>query len=230
MDFEVYCDESRQELFRDRDPAQGRYVLIGGVWIDAGCRSEHKAKIRQLREAHRVVREFKWKNVSPSRQEFYCALARLFFEEDMRFRCIVLPAEQLDCETFHEGDEELMFYKFYYQLLDQWIADSHSYRIFVDLKTNRVHNRVDTLQTVLRNANPKSSITVQALPSRELDLLQLADVLLGAVAYHFHKLDTSTAKLAVVREIEKCLGHPITPTSRNVKKFNVFLFRPGERR
>jgi hypothetical protein len=230
MDFEVYCDESRQELFRDRDPAQGRYVLIGGVWIDADCRSEHKAKIRELRETHRVVREFKWKNVSPSRQEFYCALVRLFFEEDIRFRCIVLPAEQLDCRTFHEGDEELMFYKFYYQLLDQWIADSHSYRIFLDLKTNRVQNRVDTLQTVLRNANPKSSITVQALPSRELDLLQVADVLLGAVAYDFHKLDTSTAKLAVVHEIEKCLGHPIRPTARNVKKFNVFLFRPGERR
>jgi hypothetical protein len=65
-----------------------------------------------------VLREFKWKTVSPSRQEFYCALVRLFFEQDMLFRCIVLPASRVDCETVREGDEELMFYKFYYQLLN----------------------------------------------------------------------------------------------------------------
>jgi len=227
MDFEVYCDESRQELFRDPDPAHGEYALIGGLWIEARLRPEYKARIRELRETHNVLREFKWKNVSPSRHEFYLALVRLFFHEDMRFRCILLPAPQLDCEAFHEGDDELMFYKFYYQLLTHWITAPDNYRIFVDLKTNRVHSRVGTLQRVLRNDNPASEISVQALPSRELDLLQLADVLLGAAGYGMHKLDTSAAKLAVVQEIEKHLRHPIAPTSRAVKKFNVFVFRPG---
>ena len=103
MHFEVYCDESRQQLFADREFTDGRYAVIGGIWIEAHKRQQHKSKIRELREAHGVLREFKWKTVSPSRQEFYCAVVRLFFEQDMLFRRIVLPASPVDCETFHEG-------------------------------------------------------------------------------------------------------------------------------
>lgn len=103
MDFELYCDESRQQLFADREFTDGRYVVIGGIWIEAHKRQQHISKIRELREAYRLLREFKWKTVSPSRQEFYCAVVRLFFEQDMLFRCIVLPAGRVDCGTFHEG-------------------------------------------------------------------------------------------------------------------------------
>jgi hypothetical protein len=228
MDFEIYCDESRPEHFRDRSGDGDRYVLIGGLWIEAAQRHNYKIRIKQLREIHNVWGEFKWNRVSPSRQQFYLALVRLFFQEAMRFRCVVLPAKQLDAVRFHNADNELMFYKFYYQLLHHWILDFNSYRIFVDLKTNRLHNRIRTLERVLRNANLTAEIqAVQALPSRQVDLLQLADVLLGAVGYHFHKQTTSEAKLAVLKEIEAHLGHPIQPTSRREQKFNVFRFRPG---
>jgi hypothetical protein len=228
MNFEVYCDESRQEYFRNPAGDGDRYVLIGSLWIEADERQDHKAKIKNLREIHNVWGEFKWNRVSPSRQQFYLALVHLFFEEAMRFRCIVLPAHQLDAIQFHHADNELMFYKFYYQLLHHWILDFNSYRIFVDLKTNRLHNRIRTLERVLRNANLTSEIVaVQALPSRQVDLLQLTDVLIGAVGYRFHRETTSAAKLAVVNEIETCLRHPIQPTSRREQKFNVFRFRPG---
>lgn len=227
MDFEVYCDESRQDYFWNREESE-RYVLIGGLWIEADERQDYKNKIGRLREIYDVWGEFKWNRVSPSRQEFYSALVNLFFEEAMRFRCIVLPVQQLDAVQFHNADNELMFYKFYYQLLHHWILDFNRYRIFVDLKTNRVHNRVRALERVLRNANLTSKIlSVQALPSRQVDLLQLTDVLIGAVGYRFHQTTTSTAKLAVVDAIETHLGHPIQPTSRRVPKFNIFRFRPG---
>jgi hypothetical protein len=34
MHFEVYCDESRQQLFADREFTDGRYVVISGIWIE----------------------------------------------------------------------------------------------------------------------------------------------------------------------------------------------------
>lgn len=228
MDFEIYCDESRQEYFYDRSGNGDRYVLIGGLWIEANERRDYKAKIRELRETHDVWGEFKWNRVSPSRQQFYLSLVRLFFEEAMRFRCIVLATRQLDAVRFHNSDNELMFYKFYYQLLHHWILDFNSYRIFLDLKTNRLHSRIRTLERVLQNANLTSEIlAIQALPSSQVDLLQLTDVLIGAVGYQFHKETTSTAKLAVIREIETHLGHPIQPTPRREQKFNIFRFRSG---
>ncbi len=226
MDFEIYCDESRQELFHSPVPG-GQYVLIGGIWIKAGERPAHKQAIKALRARHRLHGEFKWNRVSPSRAEFYKDLVGLFFSREIRFRTLVLRADELDVVRFHEADNELMFYKFYYQLLHHWILDFNRYRIFVDTKTNRVRNRLKTLQRCLSNANISSVVDVQALPSHQIDLIQLADVMIGAVSYKFHKGGSSKARQDVVAEIERHLQSEIGPTSRAQEKFNVFRFRPG---
>jgi hypothetical protein len=181
MDFDIYCDESRQEYFAARSAdGQARFVLIGGLWVIAEQREMLKDQVKQLRVAHDVRGEFKWTRVSPSRLPFYLALVDLFFASDaMRFRCLVLPANQLDAIRFHGGDNELMFYKFYYQLLQHWILDFNTYRIFTDLRTNRVRQRLEKLREVLDNSNRFANVaSVQALPSEQLDLLQLADVLI----------------------------------------------------
>jgi len=229
MDFEIYCDESHQEYFKTRQGDGPHYVLIGGLWIEASKRDNYKTRIKSLRKQFDVQGEFKWHRVSPSRIEFYRALVQLFFEEEMRFRCIVLPADQLDAVKFHKSDNELMFYKFYYQLLHHWIYDFNRYRIFLDLKTNRVDDRLRVLEQVLQNSNLTSEIiSVQALPSHELDLLQLTDVLLGAVGYKFHLCTSSQSKLAIIEEIEGYLpNHVIQPTRRGESKFNIFQFRPN---
>ena len=230
MNFDIYCDESRQEYFAAR-PADGqeRFVLIGGLWVIAEKRELLKDQIKQLRAAHNVHGEFKWTRVSPSRLSFYLNLVDLFFASDaIRFRCLVLPANQLDAIRFHGGDNELMFYKFYYQLLHHWLLDFNTYRIFTDLRTNRVQQRLEKLREVLDASNRFANIaSVQALPSEQLDLLQLADMLIGAVGYRFHSEKSSSAKLDVMRKIEAQLGHPIQPTRKNEEKFNVYCWRPG---
>lgn len=228
MDFEVYCDESGQELFGTR-PTGEHYVLIGGLWIRTENRKAYKDHIKQLRHKYKVGGEFKWKRVSPSRLNFFLELVRFFFDQrdEMRFRVIVLRADEMDAVRFHESGNELMFYKFYYQALHHWILDFNRYRVFVDTKTNRVHNRIQILEKCLRSANISSLVDVQALPSHEVDLLQLVDVLMGAVSYKFHRRDTSAAKIGVLAEIERCLGKEIVPTWRSENKFNVFLFKSG---
>jgi hypothetical protein len=232
MDFEVYCDENRPELFTSsKARVVGKYMLLGSVWIEAARREDYKAKIARLREEHNVHGEFKWTRVSPSRSAFYSELVGMFFEESMRFRCIVLPADQMDAVKFHTGDNELMFYKFYYQLLHNWILDFNTYSFFVDLRTNRMRNRLMHLRNVLRNANLFADVQrVQALPSDELDLMQLADVLVGAVGFKFNqdRAESSVAKLGVIRAIESRLPMgAIQPTRKTEEKFNIFRWRTG---
>ncbi len=228
MDLEVYCDESRPELFKSQPPGD-YYVLIGSLWILREHRSSYKNQIGFLRKRHNLYGEFKWKRVSPSKLEFYLDLVRFFFDQadSMRFRVIVLRADELDVVRFHNSDNELMFYKFYYQVLHHWILDFNYYKIFLDAKTNRLHNRIRTLEHCLRNANLSSRVDVQALPSHQVPLLQLADILIGAVSYKFHGNPASKAKMAVVEEIERRLGHEIGPTFRSEEKFNVFRFKSG---
>lgn len=228
MNFEVYCDESGQEFFKTR-PHGEHYTLIGSLWIRAENRKDYKDYIIGLRRKHKVGGEFKWKRVSPSRLAFFLELVEFFFaqKDEMRFRVIVLRADEMDAVRFHESDNELMFYKFYYQVLHHWIMDFNSYRVFVDTKTNRLPSRLTTLERCLNCSNISSLVKVQALPSHELEMLQLVDVLIGAVSYKFHKRTSSHAKLMVLREIERWLGREIAPTWRSENKFNVFLFQSG---
>lgn len=231
MNIEVYCDESRQEYFARAGEEAPGFTVIGSLWIKAENRQRYNAVIAEIREKHNFRHEFKWTKITPKTEAFFLELVRFFFaesEEDMRFRAIVLPAADLDAVTFCEGDKELMFYKFYYQVLHHWILDGNTYHVYVDMKTNRVHNRLRVLRDCLANSNLLAKVEfVQALPSHEVNLLQLTDVLTGAVGRSFHQETKSTAKLAVLGEIEAGLGHRITPTSREVKKFNLFRFRPG---
>lgn len=230
MDFEVYCDESRQELFTQAGSDIEAYTLIGSLWLKADSRRQYNSEIKDIRKRHSIYREFKWTKVSQKNVPFCCDLVRFFYKEgdNLRFRCIVLPVKDLDAAKFHEADNELMFYKFYYQLLHHWILDNNKYRIYVDMKTNRVRRRLNTLRQCLDNANIMSEVEfVQALPSQEVQLIQLTDLLTGAVGYRFHSGRNSQAKEEVLREVEKGLGHEINPTTRDCRKFNIFRFVPG---
>ncbi len=220
--------KAAKKLFGTGSPGE-HYVLIGSLWIRAENRKAYKDYIKQLRREHKMGGEFKWKRVSPSRLDFFLDLVRFFFEqqEEMRFRVIVLRADEMDAVRFHESDNELMFYKFYYQVLHHWILDFNRYRVFLDTKTNRLHSRIRTLEKCLKYANLSSLVNVQALPSNEVDLLQLVDVLIGAVSYRFHGRNTSAAKLRVLAEIERCQGKEIAPTWRSENKFNIFHFKSG---
>lgn len=230
MKFEIYCDESMPDLFSSRNP-RGRYLMIGGLWLPAAMRHDVKNKVTLIRERHKVWGEMKWTKISPSKQEFYEEIIDLFmsFGMDMRFRCIAVDREQVNL-ALHGSDSELGFYKFYYQLLHHWIFDFNEYRIFCDLKTNRDRKRLHDLKRCLYYTNLSATITdVQSLPSMEVAIIQLCDVLLGAASSRINQsLGVGTAKESIVQRLEERLNlRQIGPTSRAEEKFNIFKIRLG---
>ncbi|MGV6816916.1 MAG: DUF3800 domain-containing protein [Thiotrichales bacterium] len=226
MKFEVYCDESRPDLLCSNKPT-ARYMVIGGLWLPSDERERYKKAVHALRNKHRVGGEFKWQKVSPSRLDFYRDLADFFIEqgEQLRFRCIGVDQEKVNLFQFHDGDQELGFYKFYYQMLHHWILDFNEYAVFCDFKSNRVRSRLHELKSCLGNANLSSEIiNVQAIRSRESVLMQMADVLTGIAAARLNNnLQTGGAKWELVTHIEQGLGRQITSTYRSEQKFNVFV-------
>ena len=229
MKFEVYCDETLPDLFTSAQPG-ARFLMIGSLWLPADLRDDVKDRIARLRQQHGVHGEMKWRKVSPSKVGFYTDLIDLFmsFGLDLRFRCIAVEHQAMNL-GLHNGDAELGFYKFYYQLLHHWILDFNESRIFCYLKTNRDRKRLHDLQRCLHYSNLSATITdIQSLPSPEVVLLQLCDVLLGAASSRLNgTLGQGTAKEAVVRKLEERLNihGRIGPTRRTEEKFNVFRIR-----
>lgn len=225
MNIEVYCDETYPDLFSSEKP-QAKSMFIGSLWLAGENREAFKTEIHALRDRYKIGGEFKWTKISPSREEFYKSLMEWFCSkgENLRFRCIAIEHEKVNLLSFHDGDHELGFYKFYYQMLHHWIYSFNTYKVFCDFKSNRNRDRLHTLQHCLQHANLSANIqSVQAVRSPESVLIQLADVLLGAASAKFNqKLAVGSAKEHVVRHLENSLQHPIGPTHLAEKKFNFF--------
>lgn len=227
MDFEVYCDENHPELFTSNKPSVD-YLMIGSLWLQAELRNEIKKRIWSLREQHNIWGEIKWSKVNRSALPFYKSLVDLFesYGAQVRFRCIAVNHNEFD-ENWHQNDNELGFYKFYYQVLHHWIYNYNSYRIYCDVKVNRDLTRLNTLQRCLNNKNINADITnVQALPSKQVVLIQLSDLLLGMASSRLNNtLTEGSAKEELVVYLENKLGRNLEPTAQAEHKFNIFRIR-----
>ena len=90
MKYDIYCDESRQDLLVNKASVNenNRYVCIGGIMLESKHRNHIKNEIRKLKEKYKVYGELKWGNVSNNKLEFYLELVDLFFQfrSEMEFR------------------------------------------------------------------------------------------------------------------------------------------------
>lgn len=223
MNLEIYCDESCLEAFFNKNAH--KYIAIGGIWLPAEKRDELKENVLKIKTKFNIKGEFKWNKLSPKYLEFYKALVDYFFaSEYLRFRVIIIESDKVDNIHFNNADNELSFYKFYYQLIHHWILDLNTYSIFLDYKVNRNKGRLSELKRVLSNANLTSKIeNVQGLPSEQSVGIQLADVLTGIVSSKFNNMVSSQAKIDLIKHIEKVyLNKTISHTPKSEEKFNVF--------
>ena len=227
MRFEIYCDEANPDVLTSGKP-RAQHLMIGSLWLPADLREVLKQEINELRQRYQTWGEIKWGKVSPGRRDFYLSLADLFFSrgENVRFRCIAVDHAQLDM-ALQEGDGELGFYKFYYQLLHHWILDFNEYSVFCDIKSNRDPKRLPVLARCLSCANLSSTIRgVQSLPSNEVVLIQFCDLLLGAASSRINgTLGVGTVKTEFVERLEQGLGRRLSPTHKTEEKFNIFKIR-----
>ncbi len=203
-------------------------MFIGSVWLESDNRDLFKNEIHRIRDKHLMGSgETKWNKISRSRIGFYQDLIDWFIDkgDDLRFRCIGIDSTKINLVKYHENDQELGFYKFYYQMLHHWILESFEYRIFCDSKPMSTKSRLNTLQKCLINANKSSVIKcVQAVHSNESVLIQLTDVLLGIASAKFNEsVSQKSLKGQLITHLEEKMGRAIMPTSRCENKFNVFM-------
>jgi hypothetical protein len=222
---EVYCDESHPDAFSSRSTNRARFLMIGGLWLPHQKREEVKDAIRRIMHANEFGTEIKWHKAHTKYERLYTDLIDLFVDTHfLRFRCIAVDAWQVD-HALHDNDHELGFYKFYYQLLTHWIEVGDEYRIVCDEKTNRVGDRLPTLQRVLNYTHQRYAVTsIQALPSKEVVLLQLADLLLGAASSAMNGgIKRGGEKSKLVDYLANRLGRrSLGPTARSDNKYNMF--------
>jgi hypothetical protein len=226
----IYCDESCH-LEHDHQPI----MLFGAVWCPQEETKQHIAALRELKERHQARGELKWTKVSESRELFFLETVDLFFSSaNLNFRCLIVNDKaKLDHEYYNQGSHDSFYYKMYYYLLRNIISETDQYDIYLDIKDTRSQLKIDHLKDVLSNKlhdiDKKVIRRIQHVHSKEVELLQIADFLMGAIAYKNRSLTGNKTKLKLINRICQLSGRSLlTGTPPWEEKFNLFVFSPRE--
>ncbi len=214
--FNFYCDESCH-LENDKAP----FMLISYVSSSYNQVKLHSENIRAIKRKHFFKGEMKWSALSKSQYPFYKELIEYFFATDLQFRAIVIDKSQLRHDDFNQTHAD--FYdKMYFQLLNKKIYPENNYNIYMDIKDTHSYEKAASLKLFL-NRNFVSVRTVQIIRSYESELMQLTDVIMGAIAYHLRNEKKVIAKNKIIERIQSHCPLPITQsTARTAEKFNLF--------
>jgi hypothetical protein len=227
--YNLYCDESCH-LEHDGVPV----MAWGAVTCPEGEVRSVAEAIRALKTAHRLKPKFeaKWTKVSPAKAAFYLALIDLFLADDrLRFRGLVVPDKaRLDHAHFDQSHDD-WYYKMYFTMLRPIFTAPHRYRIYLDVKDTRGGPKTRKLHDVLANSlldfERQTIERVQQVRSHESELLQITDLLTGALTYSNRGLSTSPAKAAIIERLRVRLGQQalVQTSTFAATKFNILVWR-----
>ena len=223
----LYCDESCH-LENDHQPV----MILGTLRCPIDHARDVSVAVRALKREHGLADNFeiKWTKVSPAKTAFYRAVIDLFFaDEQLAFRGLVVPnKETLRHSAFGQTHDE-WYYKMYYLLLKPVLRSEGVFRAYLDIKDTgggpKVRRLHDYLCAHLHDPEHEKLQTIQLVRSDEITCLQLADLIIGALAYVHRGLETNQGKLALIEEIRNRSGITLKySTAPGRRKFDVFVW------
>lgn len=230
--FNIYCDESCH-LENDRQKA----MVLGAIWCPLEKSREIAVRLRELKRKHGMSASFevKWTKIGPAGKDLYLDLIDYFFDDDdLHLRALIVPDKaKLRHDAFPGQDHDTWYYKMYFDMLKVILHPNARYRIYLDIKDTRGAEKVAKLHDVLCNNMYDFSRQVierlQLVHSHEIEQLQLADLMIGAIGYLNRGLQGNAGKIALIQRIQKRSGYSLTKTTLlREDKINLFFWHAAE--
>ena len=223
MEYNFYCDESLH-LPKDRS----KIMVLGGIWCPKKrCRGIN-ADIRAIKAKYHIAHEMKWVKLSESKKDAYKELVDYFFEnEDLHFRVLIIDNKDvINHEKFKQTHDD-WYYKMYFRMIKTILDPESQYNIYLDIKDTKSKTKIGMLKKVLANSKYDFSETMiknmQVVRSDEIEIMQIVDVLIGAMAYFSRNLSKMEAKNEIVEMIKQNTGYSLRKnTLYRESKFNIF--------
>lgn len=224
--YNVYCDESCH-LENDHQKA----MVLGAIWCPLDKTREIAIRLREIKQKHGLAPDFevKWIKVSPAKKDLYLDLVDYFFDDDdLHFRGLIIPDKTLlRHDAFPGQDHDSWYYKMYFDMLKVIFRPDARYRVYLDIKDTRGTQKAAKLHEVLCNNMYDFSREVierlQQVHSHEIEQLQLADLLIGAISYLNRDLQGNAGKLALIERMRQRSGYSLSKTTLlREEKINLF--------
>ncbi len=229
MEYNIYSDESCH-LEKDRSKVMG----IGAIICPKTVAKELFVRIREIKIEHGLKRDFeiKWNKVSKRKIQFYKDLISLFFDKsEIGFRALIIPDKSILNHKERNQTHNEFYYKMYFEMLKVLLDPSNSYDIYLDMKDTQGGKRVKKLHEVICNSQydfeNKIIRHVEQVQGQQNEIVQLCDLLIGAVVYANRGLQESATKMELIKIIQKKSGYTLNQTTLfREYKMNVFIWSP----
>ena len=224
--YHVYADESRQDAHR--------YMLYGLISIPRGQDEEALlADLSAFRREEGLNAEMKWGKVSKGMLHVYKQYVDIFFSHPAaEFKCLVVDTHKIDYRAFHDNDRETAFFNFYFYAISRNLNPAHEHVVYADDRQTKQPLRWFELQARINlhwlQKGAAEAVVRNLLPvdSKRHDLLQLADLFVGAIGYDLEEYNTSEHRLDFVRHVAQRVGCDSLRTHwGRGTRFNVWKFR-----
>lgn len=205
---DIYIDESSQ--------TKNRYLVIGGIGIPKLHVSVAEACLATARLPELPFGEMKWGKVSSAKLGAYGRTVRAFFDDPAlryaQFHCLFLDTHAQNHREHNQGSREIGFNKEIYQLASKFarLYPDRLFHLYPDYRDT--DQRPEELRLILNRGRKKKGDRrdwpfrrCHFRDSKATPLLQLVDLLMGAVAWnlngHCDAPNASEAKTRLARYI-----------------------------
>jgi len=227
-----YCDESCH-IENDKE---NRIMGIAGISCPARTYNKVKSEINKIKLKHNLTKEveLKWTKISKSNYNVYKELVEYFFNtDDLYFRIILINKDKIFINNSNEDDSfETFYYKSYFYLLRGMLYANKINAIYLDKKDTQSSPRLKILNACLNSLLTKFDLAMgkikgpQIIQSHEVPMMQITDILLGAMTYFARGLNSSTEKNKIINLIKQKSGYSLTNSTPLAEdKFNIFYFK-----
>jgi hypothetical protein len=223
----IYCDESNH-LEADGIST----MVLGAVYAPKEKVKVANRRIKEIKEKYGIKPyiEMKWVKVSPQKIQFYLDIIDYFFDnDDLHFRAIIINKDELNHEEYGQTHDDF-YYKMYFELLNKILDPQNKYNIYPDVKDTRGGRKIKKLKEVLCNSvydfDGNIIQKIQQIHSDEVELIQLADLLIGAMQFLNRSDVKSKAKRQIVDRMKERSGYDLLKSTLvREEKTNIFYWK-----
>jgi hypothetical protein len=223
----IYCDESNH-LEADGIPT----MVLGAVYGPIEKIKIANSRLREIKIKHKIApgTEIKWTKVSPNKIAFYLDAIDYFYDnDDLHFRAIIINKDTLNHGSFKQTHDDF-YYKMYFELLSKILNPQNTYCIYLDIKDTQGSKKVRKLKEILSNKmydfDENIVQNIQLVRSHEVEVLQLADLLIGAMQFLNREDVKSEAKRQIIERMkERSKYDLLKSTLVREEKTNLFYWK-----
>lgn len=171
-----------------------RWTVVGGLCMHRNTVETVQQSLQKYRKDHNMRAELKWSRVSNGKAAEYEALVDYFFALNntnrIQFHAIVFDSWAANHRKYNDGDRDKGVSKLYYQLLlHRFLRTCGNHgTLYARLDKRNSSTRLEDLRKMLNAAAARDlGLTdsplkqLVSIDSKQCDVLQLNDVILGAV-------------------------------------------------